>query len=328
MTTELNSLDVIFISYDEDNCEENYSDLLSKIPWAKRVHGVRGSDEAHKAAAALSETDRFISIDADNIVDIEFFDQAIDFEHPKFKNKVVSWSAKNHINGLEYGNGGLKCWPVEYVMNMKSHEQADGVNPAARVDFCWDDGYVQMNNRYCTTYPNGSPRQAFRAGFREGVKMTLDRGVKVEGKNFKDVVWHGNLTRLLIWMSIGADTDNGKWAIYGARLGCYMTNLTDWDYIQVRDFEYINQMFFSTVLPEFSESADMSCFKSGVKWNSAMLDKKIEELGITLRKELGLHIAELNDTQSKFFKSAYVSLPRTGTYVTEADLEELRKVNK
>jgi hypothetical protein len=129
-------------------------------------------------------------------------------------------------------------------------------------------------------------------------------------------------------MSVGADADNGKWAIYGARLGCYMTNLTDWDYIQVRDFEYINQMFFSTVLPEFSESADMSCFKSGVKWNSAMLDKKIEELGITLRKELGLHIAELNDTQSKFFKSAYVSLPRTGTYVTEADLEELRKVNK
>ena len=98
--TELNCFDVIFISYDEDNCEENWADLVSKIPWAKRVHGVYGSDAAHKAAARESETERFIGIDGDNIVDPAFFDQKIDFDHEKFKDKVVSWSAKNAINGL------------------------------------------------------------------------------------------------------------------------------------------------------------------------------------------------------------------------------------
>ena len=36
--------DIIYLSYDEPNAEKNYADLLSKVPWAKRVHGVEGSD--------------------------------------------------------------------------------------------------------------------------------------------------------------------------------------------------------------------------------------------------------------------------------------------
>ena len=64
--------DIIYLSYDEPNAEKNYADLCSKVPWAKRVHGVEGSDAAHKACAELSETDRFITIDGDNIVNAEF----------------------------------------------------------------------------------------------------------------------------------------------------------------------------------------------------------------------------------------------------------------
>ena len=69
----LHEIDTIFISYDEPNAEKNYAELVKLVPWAKRVHGVKGSDNAHKAAANLSETDRFISVDADNIIDPIFF---------------------------------------------------------------------------------------------------------------------------------------------------------------------------------------------------------------------------------------------------------------
>ena len=41
-------LDVVFLSYDEPNADLHYADLCNKVPWAKRVHGVKGSDEAHK----------------------------------------------------------------------------------------------------------------------------------------------------------------------------------------------------------------------------------------------------------------------------------------
>ena len=68
MKVKIAELDIIYLSYDEPNAEKNYADLLTKVPWAKRVHGVEGSDAAHKACAELSETDRFVTVDGDNTV--------------------------------------------------------------------------------------------------------------------------------------------------------------------------------------------------------------------------------------------------------------------
>ncbi len=328
---QLNELDVIYISYDEDNCEEHWADLLNKVPWAQRVHGVKGSDAAHKAAANLSQTDRFISIDADNIVDPNFFDMELDFDHPKLKGKAVSWAAQNIINGLEYGNGGLKCWPKEYVLAMRTHENAATEDERNQVDFCWEDSYVQMANQYSITQPNGSPRQAFRAGFREGVKMGLSQGGKVDPDNFKKSIWIGNYKRLITWCSVGADVENGLWAMYGARLGCYMTNLTDWDYVQVRDFDYLNKFFATHVIQFIPNDLSMpheKCFKTGLTWDKNLLINKIEGLGVKLRKGLGIEVAELDETQSKFYKAAYVQAPRMNKMFTEEELVELRKLNK
>ena len=33
----INDFDIVYISYDEPNADENYSDLLDKCPWAKEV---------------------------------------------------------------------------------------------------------------------------------------------------------------------------------------------------------------------------------------------------------------------------------------------------
>ena len=59
--------DVFFLSYDEPNADLHYADLCNKVPWAKRIHGVKGSDHAHKAAADQSETDWVLTVDADNM---------------------------------------------------------------------------------------------------------------------------------------------------------------------------------------------------------------------------------------------------------------------
>ena len=72
--------DIIYLSYDEPNAEKNYADLCKIVPWAKRVHGVDGSDAAHKACAKLSETDRFITVDGDNRIREDFLNQVLDFD--------------------------------------------------------------------------------------------------------------------------------------------------------------------------------------------------------------------------------------------------------
>ena len=53
----VSDLDFVFISFNEPNKEQNWADLKSKVPWAKRVDGVVGFDSAHKAAAEKAETD-------------------------------------------------------------------------------------------------------------------------------------------------------------------------------------------------------------------------------------------------------------------------------
>jgi len=71
---KIKDIDIIFISYDEPNAEENWARLVKIVPWAKRVHGVKGSDNAHKEAAKQSETDWFVGVDGDNIIDEKFLD--------------------------------------------------------------------------------------------------------------------------------------------------------------------------------------------------------------------------------------------------------------
>jgi hypothetical protein len=291
----LTEIDCIFISYDEPNADRNYADLLNKAPWAKRVHGVRGSDAAHKAAADLSETERFITVDADNIVDPNFF--SLELEDT---GKQFSWCGKNYINNLVYGNGGLKCWTRAHVQNMQTHENA--VSDQGQVDFCWDSNYQQMANLYSVSYVNASPLQAWRAGFREGVKMTLNNGVKQVLVNPEKQLPKRNYQRLLVWQSIGADVLNGLWAIYGARLGCYMTNCTDWNFRNVRDFEYLNDLF--------KEHADKE---------EIDITEHVQELGEKLRLKLNLPVADFDVEQSKFFKAVWSNPPRFDSMVKELD---------
>ena len=44
MKLNVGEIDIIYLSYDEPNAEQNYTDLLSKVPWAKRIHGIKGSE--------------------------------------------------------------------------------------------------------------------------------------------------------------------------------------------------------------------------------------------------------------------------------------------
>jgi hypothetical protein len=284
--------DIIYLSYDEPNAEKNYADLCNKIPWAKRVHGVKGSDAAHKACAALSETEYFVTVDGDNIVDPEFINLEIDLDALGLdESYVFSWCGKVNVNGLMYGNGGLKLWTRKFVNNMRTHENSDPTDTKGLVEFCFDDKYYQFNENYSTSIINASPFQAFRAGFREGVKMSLDQGAKVSSiKN----IWWQNYQRLLIWCSVGSDVENGDWAIYGAREGAYLTNCTDWDYANVRDFEYLTKRWeeqYSKVTPE-------------------MLKYEIMGLGESLKHELDIEIADMDKESSKFFKTVYQNTPR------------------
>jgi hypothetical protein len=240
---DIADLDCIYLTYDEPQKEEFWVRIRNMIPWAKRVDGVKGSDAAHKAAAAASDTERFILIDGDNMPDPKFFNLTMEFPDGEWENAVFRWRARNHINGLMYGNGGLSSWTRAFVNNMKTHEATTGT-AETEVEFCFDPLYWPMYDCYSTTYPNGSAFHAWRAGFREGVKMCLNRGTRPSISEFRDRVHQRNLDHLTIWHNVGRDVDHGAWSIAGSRMGTYMTMITpQWDHRAVQDFAELEKLW-------------------------------------------------------------------------------------
>jgi len=286
MKVDIADLDCIYLSYDEPAKEEFWVKIRNMIPWAQRVDGVKGSDAAHKAAAAASDTERFILIDGDNLPDPAFFNQTLNFPTADHEQAVFRWRARNHVNGLMYGNGGLSSWTRTFVNSMRTHEATDG-QTETEVEFCFDPLYWAMHDCYSTTYPNGSPKHAWRAGFREGVKMCLDRGRKPSTAEFKQRVHRRNLDNLTVWQNVGLDVDQGAWSIAGARMGTYKTMLTDWDYRDVQSFDALDEIWESV---KSTDPAEI-----------------IQRYTDPLQTQLDLPTAIMMPNQSQFFKHHYRS---------------------
>jgi hypothetical protein len=192
---------VVFMSYDEENADNNYAKLLERCPNAKRVHGVKGIHQAHIAAALKCESEMIWIIDADAEL-VEDFD--FDLYVEKWDRETVHvWRSKNPINNLVYGYGGVKLFPRQLTIDM---------------DVSKPDMTTSITHRF-KAVPSISNITAFnvdefstwKSAFRECCKLAskvIDRQ-KVEETN----------QRLHIWTTVGEDKPFGEWAIAGAKAG-------------------------------------------------------------------------------------------------------------
>ena len=284
----ITEFDLFFLSYDEPNAEKHWADLLNKAGWAERVHGVKGFEAAHRACAEKSNTDWFITVDADNIVLPEFFDQSVELDTEKSPNRCYSWNGLNMMNGLMYGNGGLKLWSKAFVLGGGVGHEASA-DPRHAVDFCWQDDYVQINKTFSEVWNTGSAYQAFRVGFREGVKLTLDRGERVPARDMKRRLHNMNLRNIRIWSSVGADVDFGTYAILGARMGWAKMLDPDFDHVRVRDYDWFESIWVETQDRVATRSIDDIC----------------AELGTEIEKLTGIGVPLLGKSESEFFRESF-----------------------
>ena len=124
----------MYISFKEPNKEQNWADLKNKVPWAKRVDGVKDLIQHTKPRG--NGGNRFLyQCGRDNIIDEKFLLQTLDWSKTD-KKSVHRWRARNNINGLVYGNGGLVGWDKETCLGMKTHENAE--TEENKIDFCWE----------------------------------------------------------------------------------------------------------------------------------------------------------------------------------------------
>lgn len=193
--------DLFFLTYDEPKKEQHWQHCAALYPQARRIDGVKGFDQAIKTCARASTSEHFWVIDGDNWI-YPGLDKLCWPEVERSQDYILSFGAVNSINGLVYGNGGVKLWSRSLALKMQTHECSQG--GPSQVDFCLVLPYFIMPQTMSQTIIHSSARQAFRAGFREAVKLACQEHL---------MDW------LKIWMSVGIEIENGEYCILGAQLG-------------------------------------------------------------------------------------------------------------
>jgi hypothetical protein len=219
---------VYFLHNGEDNMEENWFRLNQKTRHAREVQAVGNIFESHKHIASLCETDRFYVVDADCwIVDSFNFDRTIDLK-PK---SVAVFRAKNPINGLVYGHGGIKLFSKDCF----SAERLDRPDMTTTLA----DTYIKVNVLASEHRFNYNPYATWRTAFREAVKLSAGVNKNNNDQESKD--------RLAMWCEAGIEAVNGYFSIQGAREGVAYTERQNADFNLVNDFAWLEKRFFQWI---------------------------------------------------------------------------------
>ena len=188
--------DIIFISYNEPNADENFIRLKERFSLAKRINGIKGIHQAHIAAAKKSITKMFWVVDADAIILKDF---NFDYIAPDWDLETVHvWRSLNPINNLTYGYGGVKLLPKKLTMLLDSTtiDMTTSISKSFKV----------MDIVSNITAFNIDAYNTWRSAFRECCKLSVINNEE-------------SITRLDVWCQLNMDVPYGFYAHLGALAG-------------------------------------------------------------------------------------------------------------
>lgn len=195
--------DIVFISYNEANAEENWELLKRKMPHAMRLHGIKGLHAAHATAAAMVSTDMFYVVDGDaEVLDNFTFDYNVTEDK---KQCVHVFRAKNPVNDLVYGYGAVKLLPTKDVLSIVDN------TPMPDVTTSINRRYEIVHKISNITRFNTNEFNTWRSAFRECAKL----GSKIIPEQVDAETEH----RLNVWCNVGSNRPFGDWSIWGAKAG-------------------------------------------------------------------------------------------------------------
>jgi hypothetical protein len=188
--------DIIFISYNEPDADDNFANLKERFPLAKRVNGVNGIHQAHIVAAKKAMTKMFWVVDADAVI-LNSFD--FSYEVSEWDLDVVHvWRSLNPIVNLSYGYGGVKLLPKQLTINMDTDTTDMTMNISSK--------FKAMEEVSNITAFNTDAYSTWRSAFRECCKLAIINNEE-------------SLARLSVWCDLNNDAPYGFYAYLGALAG-------------------------------------------------------------------------------------------------------------
>jgi hypothetical protein len=199
--------DIVFISFNEETADDNYKKLVNHpgifYNAILRINGVKGIHQAHIAAAKIATTSMFYVVDADAIIDDDF---KFNFLPSADELDIVHvWRSRNPINGLEYGNGGVKLLPRELTLNVNTSATDMTTSISSR--------FKIMTIVSNITAFNTSPLATWRSAFRECAKLSsrIIDGQLDEETEDRLKVWQYNLSNAAYAEYARGGASAGNW---------------------------------------------------------------------------------------------------------------------
>ena len=150
------SVDIIFISFKEANCEHNWARVKELHPDAIRVHGVSGIDRVHLLCNQVSTSEYFWTVDGDN-----FLTKHLVYTDPVAD--LTMFKAMDPIHQNLTLLGGVKLWRTGSIINTNMDKG----------DFCLNATKSKrvVEDYFSETRYNVSEFDTWKTSFRHCVKL-------------------------------------------------------------------------------------------------------------------------------------------------------------
>jgi len=232
-------MEKFFLNFDDPNVEENYRRSKEKIKDLQKISTNKTIKQSHHLCASMSFTDQFMVLDADCYF-LDSFNLYTDiYNEVKDQEKVYIFRAKNPVNDLEYGHGGIKIFQKKYF------------NEESTVDFStsFKDRIVSVKKTLNEHRFNSSPFHAWRTAFRECVKLSSniilkhsDQLMSYEIKKQKEVTEY----RLSTWCEKFNNVEFVDYVKLGALQGrdYGFNNSNDFESLmKINDFKWLTSQY-------------------------------------------------------------------------------------
>jgi len=219
--------DIIFISYDEINAEQNWQILHERFPRAKHVRGIKGMDNALKEAAIVSDTEWYYAVFAKTQVhnDFDFSFMPDRFQQPKH----YIFNSLNILNDLVYGHMGIVLYNCNIILGMDND---------FGIDYTLSAEHESIPLLSAVATFNASEYQTWRTAFRECAKLSQfnSESPSVDGEY-----------RLNVWKT-KAEGNYASWCLKGANDGVDYFNANASNACELKkafNWEWLREYFVS-----------------------------------------------------------------------------------
>ena len=224
-------MEKFFLAYDDPKLEQNFLSASTKIHDLQKIVSTESIAASHTRCGQLSLTDQFMVMDADCVL-LDTFNIFEVYKDTMDKNFMYIFSARNPVNGLEYGHGAIKI----FQRNFFKDEQV--------VDFSTSFyGKIKHIKKTLNIHKfNSSPFHAWRTAFRECVKISSGT---IKNRNIVEDEY-----RLTTWCEVFDNVEYVEYvksgALEGRKYG-YANKDNTTELMKINDFKWLKDQYEQVV---------------------------------------------------------------------------------